>query len=216
MKKNFFRIALIVMVGGLMMASSGCKKGENDPSISLRSRTARLAGEWSLSAKDYKETSISDNSSTTRTVTYDGTILTTVTVRKYKDSWTGKDTTVTDTQTDSYSDNLTINKDGSFTRETLYGSTRTNYEGNWMWMKGNSEQELKNKQTIVLSTTKYTHVDGDGNTSYHNESGKSNFSNIIVIDRLANKEMVFLYDTKYSDDGGYSSTSSGTATYTQK
>jgi hypothetical protein len=215
MKKNFFRIALIVMVGGLMMASSGCKKGENDPSISLRSRTARLAGEWNLSAEDYKESSISDNSSTTETVTYDGSILTTVTVRKYKD-WTGKDTTVTNTETDSYTEKLTINKDGSFTREIIYGSTRTNYEGNWMWMKGNSEQELKNKQAIILSTTKYTYVDGDGNTSYHNESGKSNFSNMIVIDRLANKEMVFLYDTKYSDDDGFSSTESGTATYTQK
>jgi hypothetical protein len=215
MKKNFFRIALIVMVGGVMMASSGCKKGENDPSISLRSRTARLAGEWNLSAEDYKESSISDNSSTTETVTYDGSILTTVTVRKYKD-WTGKDTTVTNTETDSYTEKLTINKDGSFTREIIYGSTRTNYEGNWMWMKGNSEQELKNKQAIILSTTKYTYVDEDGETSYYNESGKSNFTNMIVIDRLANKEMVFLYDTKYSDDDGYSSTESGTATYTQK
>jgi hypothetical protein len=67
-----------------------------------------------------------------------------------------------------------------------------------------------------LATTKYTRVDENGNTSYYNESGKSNFSNIIVIDRLANKEMVFLYDTKYSDDDGFSSTESGTATYTQK
>ena len=215
MKKNFFRIALLVIVGGLVMASSGCKKGENDPSISLRSRTARLAGEWNLSAKDYKESSVSDNSSTTETVTYDGSILTTVTVRKYKD-WTGKDTTVTNTETDSYTEKLTINKDGSFEKEIIYGKTKTNIEGNWMWMDGNSEQELKNKQAIVLSITKYTYVDEDGETSYYNESGKSNFSSMIVIDRLANKEMVFLYDTKYSDDGGSSSTKSGTATYIQK
>lgn len=58
-----------VVVFSLIAASilMGCKKGENDPLISLKTRKSRLSGEWKVSFAEY---SINDS-----TYSYDGTTL---------------------------------------------------------------------------------------------------------------------------------------------
>lgn len=209
--KNLFKIfALASIVLAVTFTTSSCKKGENDPSISLRSRTARLSGEWTLSDMNYKTTYVNDSYSSSSVYTYDGTIRTVVSTYKYGEN------SDSDTDTEAYSDKINFESDGSFTREIISGQTKTTYEGNWMWVNGNDKQGIKNKQSVLLSTTKYTYTDEDGKTSYSNAEGKTNFSDILVLDRLANDEMIIIYDTKNSDDEGRISTQSGTITYVQK
>ena len=209
--KNLFKLfALASIVLAITFTTSSCKKGENDPGISFRSRTSRLSGEWTLSTMNYKNTYISDNYSNTKVYSYDGTVRTETSTTTYAG------TTNTNINTDAYSDEVTFEKDGTFSRTIKNGKQTTTYKGNWMWVNGNDNQGLKNKQTVLLSITKYTHNDGDGNTSYSNYEGKTNFSDFLVLDRLANDELIVIYDTKDSDDDGSVSTTSGTKTYTQK
>ena len=55
--KNFIVFAL------LSVTILACKKGENDPFLSLSSRKARLAGEWKLTKMD--ELNVSNNGTNT-------------------------------------------------------------------------------------------------------------------------------------------------------
>lgn len=48
---------LLILTAGLLMATPACKKGENDPFLSLKSRKARLAGEYEFtSLESFNET----------------------------------------------------------------------------------------------------------------------------------------------------------------
>jgi len=63
-------LALTILVASLQF--TGCKKYEEGPFISLRTKTARLIGEWNL--VNYNETYNSPDSSLTKT--YDGKTIT--------------------------------------------------------------------------------------------------------------------------------------------
>lgn len=58
-------LVLVLVVSGLFFG--GCKKGENDPFISLKTRKSRLSGDWKVSFAEY---TINDTS-----WTYDGNTL---------------------------------------------------------------------------------------------------------------------------------------------
>jgi hypothetical protein len=144
MKKNFFRIALIVMVGGLMMASSGCKKGENDPFISLRSRDARITGTWKFTEEDYSSTTTTTNDGTTTlsssTTKFDGSLMTTT----Y--TYEGE----THTESYSYSREMTIEKGGTYKIVVIEDGDKDEYTGRWWWLNDN-----KNKTQISLDGSTY-------------------------------------------------------------
>ena len=57
MKKYLGIVLLISVVLGTLSLSS-CKKGPNDPFISLRSRKARMVGEWTIAKYSYERTDI--------------------------------------------------------------------------------------------------------------------------------------------------------------
>ncbi len=60
-------LAAVVLVSGASFTA--CKKGENDPGLSLSSRKSRLVGEWTLSKGEDKSTSGSSTTTTTFTET---------------------------------------------------------------------------------------------------------------------------------------------------
>jgi hypothetical protein len=118
-----------------------CKKGENDPAISLRSRKARVAGEWTVSKMESKsintstsvETTTSPNGATTVNnnsfsydvrVSFDGTNL------KHVEKYSNTTNNVTTTNDTSYTGTgeikYTFQKDGTFTRTSTRKYTRTN------------------------------------------------------------------------------------------
>ncbi len=76
MKKLFGILAAVAIVGSVVMTS--CSKYEEGPSLSLRSKKARLAGEWSISnvtlnGTDVTSLMLPSGSSYTMTIEKDGT-----------------------------------------------------------------------------------------------------------------------------------------------
>lgn len=187
MKTIKFAILALVVTGSLF----SCKRGENDPGLTLKSRTARLTGEWTLSNVTGTTTSsyTSDNYTSTSTTTYSyangaQTASTTSTVTMGGDS-----STDTNSNTTSLTRTMTINKDGSYTSvETEDGDTSEN-TGEWMWL-----DQGKSKSSIII----------DGN--------------IYEIDQLKNKEMILKVSSSNKDtaDGTIDeSTSERFYTYTK-
>ena len=71
--KNSIKLAALALVIAAT-SFSGCKKGENDPFLSLKSRKSRAAGEWKLSAFT---TTYTDASGTDTQTLATGTLTTT-------------------------------------------------------------------------------------------------------------------------------------------
>jgi hypothetical protein len=121
----------------------GCKKSENDPGLSFRSRDKKMVGEWSvLSYENVSE--IKNGSNTTKRVeVYDGSKITLNT------TFNGTPSTPFVNPV-TYTGKLTLEKDG----KCIYVETSTNgsntstktLEGNWMW--GDS----KRNKTIIAFT----------------------------------------------------------------
>lgn len=199
---------------------SSCKKGENDPFLSLKSRKARVVGEWAVTMEEGKSQDISKISfggvtvttTTNETSTYNGTLFTSTSVTTSSAGGNPLENTYNDVYTQSY----TFEKDGSFSLETVY--TGQNYtekmEGTWAFVGKSKTAELKNKEAIALSVTKYSDID-NGVTTTYSATGFDD-SIIIAIDRLKNKEMVFIQESTYSEPNGDTGSSSLTTTLTAK
>lgn len=192
----------------------GCKKGENDPFMSLLSRTARITGVWNLTSADYDHI-YSGGEVGTFSYSYDGTQMTR--------------TLDGDGETYDYSEKVTIEKDGTFKvevkEEDLYwsynyetgeytsGIWTTTLEGVWYFLEGNSDLDVKDQERVEFLIENYKEVDPDGDTYEVNYSGKSNsYDQMFLLDKLANKEMVTLYDFEVSE-GSDTYRETGTSTY---
>ena len=213
-------IVLSLAAIALMANLSSCKKGENDPFLSLKSRKARVVGEWTVTMEEGKSQDISKISfggvtvttTTNETSTYNGALYSSTSVTTSSAGGNPQNSTYTDVYTQSY----TFEKDGTFSLETVY--TGQNYtekiEGTWAFVGKSKTAELKNKEAIALSITKYLDID-NGVTTTYSATGFDD-SIIIAIDRLKNKEMVFIQESSYTDSDGDSGSSSLTTTLTAK
>lgn len=109
------------MMFGLIFTS--CKKYEEGPLLSLRTKNARLTGEWKL----VSYSRITTNNTETTTTSYDGTTMTTPNI-----SYT-------------YSLTLIINDDGTYTYKETRDDYSDEYTSYWSWLDG-----AKGKQQIML------------------------------------------------------------------
>jgi hypothetical protein len=119
----------------------GCRKGEEDPAISLKSRKSRLAAEWAMRS-GY--------------VAY--TVSLTDPPLRYNETWSfdgsGFELNTTEagppvTYVGKYFLNLNVRKDGTFDfDEFLLGRTLA-CRGTWCFAKGKGED--KNKETVVFT-----------------------------------------------------------------
>ena len=204
MKKQILKLSMAVAIIALVF--SGCKKGENDPFISLKSRTSRLTNTWELSAMDYTSTSVNSTYTSSYKYSYSSgiqTVTSTTTVG-------GSSSTTTSTST--LTKKITFEKDGTYKVEINDDGDLSTIEGNWAWLEKSKPAELADKEAVMLSTTK--EVDGSDTDNY---SGKSNdFDDMLVFDKLSSKELVVLYDYTNTDSDGYTYTKKGTITYTKK
>ncbi len=203
--KTFKSIGLIFLI--LATSIIGCKKGDNDPFLSLLSRKARLAGEWILSSADYEFKEVTTDGTSVTSYTYNGSDMT--------------ETTDGDGKTYSYSENITITKDGTFTvyieEEITYmqnqvqqtGIQKITIEGVWYFIDGIKDTDIKDKERVEFFVHKYTDIHPNGNTEIIETSGsipiiqQRGFSgiDIILLDRLAKKEMTTLFDSELKIDG---------------
>ncbi len=140
----------IVLNGFLLLtaflALNCCKKGDDDPAISLLSRKARICGKWKLA--EMKSNVLCFNS--VFSYDFNGKTI------------TGMDDGVT--ISGPYSEELEIKKDGTFEQVTTGSVTgqgetipmNRKASGIWYFAGKNKDSEIENKECIVLSTTKST------------------------------------------------------------
>ncbi len=201
MKKGILRLSVVLLVS--IITFSGCtKKGEDDPFLSMRSRTSRLAGEWTLS--EYEITYTENNSTwgtyTSKTV-YNGAT--------YSRTYT-QDGNSSTSDPVIYSESLTIEKDGTWQHSSVEEGEISGSTGNWMWASKNKDLDLKDKEAVILTEASSTY---NGETSTY--TGIPDEGNIMVIKQLANKELVFEYSYSETDSDGDTYSVNGTRTYTQ-
>ncbi len=212
MKKVLFSIAAVAIVATSL---TSCKKGENDPALSLKSRKGRLKGEWALSAKEVTHTHTSGGATTTTTTTATATTMTVVTASGGASS----------TDEYDYTEKWTVEKDGSYTQETVStlkssGGTQvptpvaitTTNKGSWAFLGKSKSADQKKKESIVAYVSEST-VTGSGTTLTDKWTGWVNGS-VMVIDQLKSKELIVKWDDSESDATD-THTNVGTATYTK-
>ncbi|HTF02475.1 MAG TPA: hypothetical protein VK826_00555 [Bacteroidia bacterium] len=145
--KTLSKITLVALVISAV-SFTGCKKGEGDPFLSLKSRKARVAGEWKMTKGEGTHSEVFANTTFNSTITYDGNVETTVTT-----SSAGSATT-----TDKYNSEMTFEKDGTFssvyTDNNGSSAVITNNKGNWNFTSGVGD--MKNKSQIIIYITETT------------------------------------------------------------
>lgn len=193
MKKTISIIILSVLVIPFIITS--CKKGENDPFLSLKSRNARLVGEWKVA-----ESTITSNSSDS----YDGGSYTQTTTTTGNETINDITYTSTETETEVYTtggyssttktttsgvgtitSKVTFEKDGVFKMEEVktvnYTSSVEGQPGTsewavtsnsisngiWYWAGANEQIETKNKEVIVMQITSSFYSYSYTSTSYN-------------------------------------------------
>jgi hypothetical protein len=181
MKTKNLKFAIILFLGITVFES--CKKGENDPAISLKSRDGRITGEWKLTesqSTDYQSTTITGGptagtTTSQTTENFNGSTMTT--------------TTSGGSDTESYSLTVTIEKDGTCMVKRTKGTSQSERSGRWSWLNDAKNKtrisidglgtytvdQLKNKELVLI------------NVSELSNSGTTTFGSTTVSSTTVNK-----------------------------
>lgn len=193
-------IALLVAVFALPTFNS-CKKGENDPGISLNSRKSRLVGEWKLTAG----TAVENDASTIYNYSYNGS--TCVVSGSGNASW-------------SYTESMSIKKDGTFILTIFDDGDQSVLEGNWYFLGANKDEDIKDKEAVDFVYTKWTQTPSGGTPSVVTFTGFFNgnmpyngFGFTWLLDQLKSKEIIVKHKSSITGTSTY--TYDGTMTYSQ-
>ncbi len=175
---SFFLLIALIGTSGIV-SLNGCKKGDEDPFISLRSRKARMAGEWKLSSGKSVEkyTDIQNSVTYTTSTEYNGSTAT--------ETFTMGSMTSTDTY--SFTVQLNIKKDGTFTMVETDDGVVTNISGTWDFSMGTGKN-LKKKEQLLL------YYNNASNNTYNYTSTGYIQPMVYNIRRLANKELILDFD----------------------
>jgi len=184
--KNKKRLFLIIVI--ISFSLTNCKKGEDDPFLSLRSRKNRICGEWTL--KSGNQTQKNSNSEIVQT--WDGNY-------RYISS-----------DTIPYQEKWTINKNGTIEISTTTTSTNT-IEGTWSFGNKDKGRDIKNKETWLVRITKIHTYQWPGllEISYSGTLGQV-YS--YTLKELSNKTLTIITDGTSTQDG-ITTTHSGSMTY---
>jgi len=236
MKKVLLSLAAIVLLSTVFI--TGCKKGEDDPGISFRSRDARVTGTWTLSSSEtvstYNTTTTTTNNvntdksvmvdNNTTTTSVNGTAKTITAVETNNDNITQTsydyynnvfttattDSKATNTSVDkyTYTVNLEINKD--MTYSVTYNETKISSSYNRSTTSGG-----------ITITDKSDTTYSPASTISRTESGKwawldSKKNKVIImagpmngyVKRLSNKEIIIEDVNNYNSDNTDYTTSS--------
>jgi hypothetical protein len=175
MKKALFAVLLVAALTTLFVS---CKKGDDDPFISFRTRKARVVNSWTCK-KMTAQYSYKDNSGA------DVIGL----------SYSGADMVITDSNAGStdfmpYSLKLQFEKDGKFSAYEQLDSDVNMCEGTWNF--NGKIGEDKNKESITINITKST---------LGNDEGLFMIAGTTVtykIKELRNKKMILTADSYLS------------------
>lgn len=179
-------VSLTIMCVIILATFPGCKKGEDDPFISLRSRKARVAGEWTVSQMEGESSETFSGNTYNCTESFGGGMYT-------KTCLPGTPTTINGTWT------LNFEKDGSYSSRLEFSDSASNivinFEGTWTFLSGVGDK--KNKEQLAVTSTKTTtEVSSQGGTPLSILwTGKERTYNVWDIKSLKSKEMLWYLKT---------------------
>ncbi len=234
----------MLAAGALLLATPSCKKGENDPGLSLSSRKARISGEWNVASYESASKTVDGSDSWENISSFNGTTIT----GTWKQTVGGTTTSGNDPDITTVSlFDFIINKDGTYTMNRNwvtvssgtdvwtgfdYTATETatyTESGSWSFV-GKAKDEYKNKERVVMnatsttSTSQTTTVTQIGGGLTNTSTGNTNKSEdtyeigenaaIFDIDMLKGKEMT-LKVVSGGMDKYTSTTSGGTSTVSE-
>ncbi len=215
------KITLSVLALATVASFTACKKGAEDGFLSLKSRKVRFAGEWTVTEstsaelttyKNSNGTSTSDDKTTItggtftnvedkkenssspfspdRKITTDGTVSTYTYTIKKDGTWSSIKTIKVTKQTE-------VKEGASSPKVDDFNVTKmTETSGTWQFTKKNKGIEEKNKESVVLATTKVktttTEVDGaDTDVIVREESyGVNEMVQVWHLTQLKSKAMI--------------------------
>jgi hypothetical protein len=200
---------LFLAAGALVLTAnlSSCKKGENDPFLSLKSRKARVSGEWTVTKMEGTYSSVDSSdplSNYSSTSSYDGTTVTGTYI------YAGNTVPI---EPGTYTQTYTFEKEGTFKMVQTEGTSSYTLEGNWIFLGKNKNAELAKKEAILLTITKEVNTE-DGVSETQTFTGYD-YTMTFLIDQLKSKEMI-LIDESTNVDGASTNTSKRTYTLTAK
>ena len=183
------RILLIVFAATLLF---GCKKGENDPSFSLKSRKARLTGNWVAESATWTKNDT--------TWVFDGVdleILDTASIDKY-----GYSLTIQFVSTGEYTFATTTTYADSYIDTTLTGVSCDNTEtGLWNFTGGAGS--TKTKSQLLLLSSKIEKICSNMAVNINTISITGQNEGLVYnIDRLSDKELTLIYNREIATPNG--------------
>lgn len=189
MSKKLYNLAFIAIAIVGLTTMSSCKKGENDPFLSLKSRKARITGEWKLTGGSSTNTYTSGGISGSGATTYTSSSYTTSSGGTYM-----------------YTEMMTIEKDGTYEVVITDDGETYTVKGVWFFSGKIKDLDLKNKEAIVMVSQEYSEP------GYFETYNGLYGGDVMIIDQLKNKEVVF--KGTYSSSGtGYTSNSTYERTF---
>ncbi len=166
--KRYLNLTIAAVV--IVLVSYSClRKGDNDPLVSLRTRTNRLTGTWKLISGIETTNYTSNGSTSTSDIIYEPGIK--------KMTASGSEIIK------SYSNNITFEKKNNFTRIVVEDFDEIKDIGSWTFLQKNKDQELRKKEAFLVSLTQ-----NETNGIRTVNSGLF-LSELFIIDRLSNKEL---------------------------
>jgi hypothetical protein len=166
--KRYLNLTIAAVV--IVLVSFSClRKGDNDPLVSLRTRTNRLTGTWKLISGIETTNYTSNGSSSTSDIIYEPGIK--------KMTASGSEIIK------SYSNNITFEKKNNFTRIIVEDFDEIKDIGSWTFLQKNKNQELRKKEAFLVSITQ-----NETNGIRTVNSGLF-LSELFIINRLTNKEL---------------------------
>lgn len=174
------------LVGTLFLV--GCEKGEEDPFISLRSREARLSGDWDVVNATWT------SGDTTWTSDGENLIIERPGAAESKLPFTWdftfeKDGTYISEQVFEYPDGFFEAGEPSFTQ------TQT-IEGEWQFTGGSGDSK-ENSQLLLLPEIVSSQRSDDGSNINVSNTENQNTGEVYDMVKLSNKEMKLRYEVTY-------------------
>jgi len=188
-KLNQILVVLMLAVFALPLLNS-CKKGEGDPFLSLKSRAARLKGEWTLASG----TETGTWGTNTYTITFTGSMATF--------------TMSGNSQTYMYTEVIEFLKDNEFKSTTNEDGDIVTTEGYWAFMDG--YEEYADKEMLVIRLKQQTTANGA-----QMWTGDEMPMFILRFNKLGSSESIIDSDGT-SISGGNTNTFKTSKTYTKK
>jgi hypothetical protein len=182
------------VLSALMLLTSfsliSCKKGDDDPGLTFRSRKARISNEWKLlSGKVIIKTFPPVGGSFQTNINYN------------EGGFYNVSSTTGATEKGNYEIELSLFKDGRFTKEhneTPEGMTRgtSTEEGTWHFAGGGGNEKKRELLTLYKEKSTFISQNTTMTTSINYNGG-----NLFRIQRLANNELVLKANQRVTNGG---------------